>query len=802
MPAGTLTTPFDMSQAALARAVPMGAGAGVETPDPLQSMGSNGYDDETILAMWKEFRQEALQTRHPFQVQWKRNIYYILNRQWIEYIAGRGWRDKRMAPWIPRPVTNKCKETLQAIRSMFASINLGVNVRPNGGEPENVAAASVADELAPLLHEEHDMNQVLNEFDFWLIVTGNAFIHTFVDYDIKHGVVTDSVEACQECQGQFSSSEIADAGNVCPACGGQQFAPAVDESGNPIEPHRSPKGKATTLVLSPLELAFPQSYSKFADVPYVVRMRWRTKSYFENNPKLKTLVDAGTIQWQKSPGDENLNIFHQLSSHNDLGLSTGYMGDSTGSSETDGIVEYECWVKPTGDYPDGLVFRVYGDGPNPIVAHLEDEESIPGPLPYTDADGQPLFTFAHAGYDHVGGRILASGPIDLIVQKQDQLNQLDCMILLIIQRMANPVWLTPKGAEIQKFSGMPGLVLRWNPLTVGGNAKPERIAGEGPHPSLFQIREQYLNDIEQLAGTYDIIKGAKPAGVEAFSALQLLVERSQARFAGVFQSRGDAYRQWFKFAIELERQFGPDERTKAVLTPARTWTFETFKRSQLQGSLSVVVEDGSSTPKTSLGKRAAIQQAASLMLLNVQDPDTQYEALKLFGLTQMVPTLDVQVQAALQKQQAFEKWASVPNQTKQFAMGVQQKEQAYQAGVQQAVQTGSEPPQPPSSSMLDGSPLKLLPWWNPAVHRQELLKWANSDKMRQLFMRDPVAENLVAIHLSEIEQALMKSMAPAGPPGGAPPPQAGAAVAMQNSNVESTQGTQPGGPGGAPVGGS
>ena len=61
------------------------------------------------------------------------------------------------------------------------------------------------------------------------------------------------------------------------------------------------------------------------------------------------------------------------------------------------------------------------------------------------------------------------------------------MILLIIQRMSNPIWLEPKGAEVEKLTGMPGLVVKWNPLTVGGNAKPERIPGEGPHPSLFTI---------------------------------------------------------------------------------------------------------------------------------------------------------------------------------------------------------------------------------------------------------------------------------------------------------------------------
>jgi hypothetical protein len=234
--------------------------------------------------------------------------------------------------------------------------------------------------------------------------------------------------------------------------------------------------------------------------------------------------------------------------------------------------------------------------------------------------------------------------------------------------MANPVWIEPKGMEIEKLTGMPGLVVKYNAL-VGNGAKPERLAGVDVPASAFKLREQYLADIEELMGTFDIIKGQKPTGVEAFSALQLLVERSQSRFSGVFQARGNAYKNWFKFALELEREFGAEEKTKATFTPARKWSFQTFQRSQLQGSVSIIVEDGSNVPKTALGMRAAVEHANTLGMLNMQDPDQQYEGLKLFGLTKMIPTLDIHIQAARSKQQAFEQWIGDP--------AAQQQSQGY-----------------------------------------------------------------------------------------------------------------------------
>ena len=763
-----------------------------------------GFSDEELLELWETMREESFGSRWLFERQWQRNILYTLSRQWIEYYPRQGgWKDKRMAQWIPRPVTNKCKETVQSIRAMFTSIKLGINVRPNGSDPNNVSAAAVADELAPVLHEDHDMDSVLTEFDFWLCVTGNAFIHTFIDYDMKYGVIEIPEEQCVACGKVLPSTELVGAQPVCPECGGTEFQPATDEMTGAPKTNKQPKGKAVTIPLSPLEVAFPNHYPRFSELPYIIRLRWRPKGYIKNHPQLSHLTEK--ISWQKSPNDQSMQLFKSLANHNDLGIAPAYLSDGVmTSSNEDGVPEYEVWVKPNADYPDGLVFRVLGDK-SPQIVHLEDTEGLPGPLPYRDADGSPLFTFAHAGYEHVGGRILASGPLDNIIQKQDQLNQLDSMILLIIQRMSNPVWLEPKGAEIEKLTGMPGLVVKWNPLTVGVNAKPERIPGENPPSALFTIREQYLRDIEELAGTFDIVKGAKPTGVEAFSALQLLVERSQARFAGVFSARGNAYRNWYRFALELEREFGDDVRTKAVFTPARTWAFQNFKRSQLQGSVTIIVEDGSNAPKTSLGMRAALEHANTLKMLNMEDPDQKYEGLKLFGLTRLAPSLDINVQSALQKQQAFEVWA--PN-DQNIQATFAQAEQAFAQWQQQVTSAGGfdqmtgEPMTPPPS-VLDPTPLKWFDWYDADIHRQEFVKWANGDRVRELIKGRPEVAELLKLHLQEIDQAVLKkaSLMAARQMAMTTPPMApgglggGPGGAMANSNRESGANNEPRGQG-------
>ncbi|RPH59212.1 MAG: hypothetical protein EHM89_11095 [Acidobacteria bacterium] len=263
--------------------------------------------------------------------------------------------------------------------------------------------------------------------------------------------------------------------------------------------------------------------------------------------------------------------------------------------------------------------------------------------------------------------------------------------------------------------------------------------------------------MEELSGAFDIIKGQKPSGVEAFSALQLLVERSQSRFTSAFQARGEMYRRWFSVAIELERQFGPDQRTQSVVSNNRGYTFRHFENAKLQGQVTITIEDGSNVPKTSLGKRAAIEQASQLGLLNAQDPEQRFLLLSTFGLADLVPSLNFHINTSATVQDAFERWAANP---------------------------------------VGPSPLVVKPWYDPIIHYAERIKWINTDKMRELMAGNPALEPLVSQHLMELQmlqappvdpvtgQPLLPGPMPPGVQPAAPVPQGGG-MAMNNSNKES-----------------
>jgi hypothetical protein len=740
------------------------------------------YEDEkALLKFFEECKKEALDNRWVHERSWWRNLLYFLGRHWIYYDTSRGqWMDKRLAKWIPRPVTNKIAEVHQTILSLFEAVDLIAKARPTGSRPKDISTSEVADKMEPAIRAEHEMSRIQRCADFWLIAVGNVFLHPWWDKFAEDASTLQTFQTCGICGTNNASADVETSG-TCETCD-MPMARTADAS-------TISSGKGKTDVCSPWEIAFSPGYSDFHEVPYVIRLRWRTKAWVEKAyPEL-----ALKLRFDKSSNERSIQLLRSLAVQSDLSANPLALMAGSGLEQGEGIVEYELWQKPNRTYPKGLMMRVMGDTQPELV---EDEgQSLPGPLPYMTPQGDAIWPWIHEPYERIGGRVWGRSPLDSIIQKNDQLNQHDSLVQLIVQRTSNPVWLEPKGAEVKKFTGEPGLVVRYNPLIAGGAAKPERIEGSNVPASLNNLRQQYLSDIEMLAGTPDVLKGAKPAGVEAFSAMQLLVERSQSRFGMVLSERGEGYRLWYQIALELERAFGPDERFFAVIGPNGTWQGTQFKKADLMGSIQIVIEDGSQAPKTNLGKRAAVQQLQQLAVLNPQDPDQTYSILRIFGQQELLPSLDADVKSALQEQDAFERWILSP--LSQMVPGPPPTDPMTGAPLMGPMGL----PLPGATQPMAPSPMLRKPWHSDVIHMSEHRKWALSDAARQMFAKRPDVEQQYTKHMADHEAAQMATLAgqpkffqmppmlaaPPGPPGSpTPPPGApGVGQALSNSNRES-----------------
>lgn len=748
--------------------------AGQVGPDGPKKIDRYG-DDKALLKTFDDIKTECLDNRWVYERSWWRNLLYHMGRHWIYYDAGRGqWQDKRLAKWIPRPVTNKVMEVHQTILSLFESVDLVAKARPTGNQPKDISAAEIADKMEPAIRSEHGMARVMRQSDFWLIAVGNVFLHPWWDKFAEDAPILQTFEECPYCGQTNPGAQVTDDA-TCEQCD-MPLQPSN------VVPSMIAGGKGRTDVCSPWEIAFRQGYNDFAEVPEVLRLRWRTKAWVQKHyPDL-----ARKLTFDKGTDERSLQLLRSLASQTDVGGNPSALLAGSGAEQGEGIAEYELWVKPRRDYPQGLFARFLGDKGTQVVH--DEGQSLPGPLPYRTAQGNPIWPWIHMPYERIGGRVWGRSPLDSVCQKNDQLNQLDSLMQLIVQRSSNPIWLEPKGSEVKKFTGEPGLVVRYNPLIAAGNAKPERIEGSNIPHSLIALRVQILEDITSLTGAADVLKGSKPTGVEAFSAMQLLVERSQSRFGMVLGERGEGYRQWYSTALELERAYGPDERFFAVIGPNSTWQGEQFSKADLSGSVAIIVEDGSQAPKTNLGERAAIQQLQQLGILNPQDPDQSYAVLKTFGQQKLLPSLDADVKSALQEQDAFEQWALSP------------ESQPAPPPMPPMPMPGMMPA-PMAPPPLPLSPMVVKPWHSDTIHMSEHRKWALADAARELFATRPDLEHAFITHMAEHEATAMGSAGgqpkffqippnaignvPGSSPSTNPAAGAGGGQALLNSNRES-----------------
>lgn len=714
--------------------------------------------DAALRKVFKEVRDASLEGRDKIEKGWWQKLLYINERQWI-YDSGRnGWQDKRLANWIPRPVTNICGETISTIRSMLSGIEPSARIRPSGNDPKNVITAQLFDELEPALVEEHKMPTRWFEADFWAPALGCVWLHPYWDRDDDTHQTFIQAKQCGECGFQAHPLDLEEDDFFgCPQCGApkEMFVDAIDpNTGEPIG-QLEKLGCGRTDVVSPLEILFPTYYQRWEHVDRLIHLRWRPESYYIGRPYYEELSFGQGVD------TTSLEMYRSLALMNNLTTAPFVGGAQATQQRSKGVIECELWIKPCPEYPEGLWARIVGGQKGQAVIIRDEERGVlPGPLPYETKQGKKLWPWVYYPFEEIGGRIFAKGALDSTIQKQDQINRNDSMVELIMQRMGNPVWLEPKGSDVNRLTGMPGQIVRYS-VVAGTQAKPERIDGVAPGQAYFTLREQYFADVERLTGTQDVLKGIKPGAVEAFSALNLLVERSQSRFTSLFKARGRAFRDWLDNAIELERSYGPETRTKAIAGPNNTWTFKLFKNADLQGAVQVLVEDGSTTPKTSLGKRAMLQEAANMKLINMEDPDTRYAGLELLGGTALAPGLNKHTKAAQVEQEEYLVW-------------VQQGRQGE-------------------------NPLVVEAWQGHAIHIQQLDLWANEDAIRELVRRDPQAKREITLHRIEHVVAMQNVF-------GLPIP-AQAQLAAANAGLMGPQGPDagPGGepaPGGPPIEGA
>src|SRR3972149_6637687 len=94
----------------------------------------------------KSLKERLTRRRWLFERSWWGNILFHLGVQWITYDSNvRRWRQKKLSPAVPTPVTNLFRATLDTVKSAIAQHSPRFSGMPERDDPRSVAAAASAD---------------------------------------------------------------------------------------------------------------------------------------------------------------------------------------------------------------------------------------------------------------------------------------------------------------------------------------------------------------------------------------------------------------------------------------------------------------------------------------------------------------------------------------------------------------------------------------------------------------------------------------------------------------------------------
>lgn len=683
--------------------------------------------DQKVAKLVLDVKDRFSHRRWLFEREWYRNILFYLGQQWVVYDETfRRWRRRNMPSWVPLPITNRLASTVNTIRSSISQVQPSFDARPMQENEKSVLSANASEKYLDILQNESGFRSARRRMSSWVTLTGNAFLYQEYDTSADTGTVFVPGEKCVQCGEKIAPNEIPES-NTCPKCG----SPNLQE--DPESGISVPQGKSRTRALSPFEVYVDPYIMDLQDQPAVLVMETRSlqsvkQVYGKKAKDLKADMDRTIGRYYLD------SLAYMTGSGYGGGGSFGRVSTPENDDIYGAVTLYRLWIKSHPDYPQGVYIVMAGD-----QTVLEVVDPLPTRFRTTQ---EPFYPIIHIKYDDVPGRFWGKTPIDDIVPKQRQRNELESLYQTIIMRTANPVWMIPLNIQTSPITGDPSLVIRY---TGTQGQKPERLAGMDAPMSIPKFIEMIDADFEELANTFAVMKGKSPGNVRAASAIQMLIERGFGRYGTVFDNLEEAYEAWAIQTLEIWRQRAVFPRVQAVSKVSGSWQFMEFLGADLS-DVDIRVEAGSTRPKSQAGRQMLIQQLMQMQLLNPNDPEQRMKLFEEMGAQSLMPGAEADIKTVARENAQFREWGQRVTLEEQSGAGDVPPE-----GIM-AVAMSTFPLK--GNPIIDHHPTHLI------HHRRFALTDefnAMSDMAKQLFV-----QHMVTAHYMPMLQELQTGIGPTG----------------------------------------
>ena len=542
--------------------------------------GSAYEDFDRIRSLRDDFVSDSSKVRWQFERLWFESMLFYIGNQWIVFDSHRRqFRQRHMRKWVPKPYTNRFASTADAIMGILAGNEVRPTPWPATGDSDDVAAASVAQKVMRIIEDEIQRGPVSSQLAPLVVLNGDAFALPYYDkHDKTLGERYIEHEYCMYCGHEAPASDF-EADNHCPEC--KMIAITQPAQTGQSFPH----GRLRVEAISPLSLYMNLEAANMQEVREWVYLR----SYPLDVVKATWPLTGKYVQAVKEPAQKESQHYLEL-----LTYITHESIATASRAHQDHVPLYTHFRMPCETFPEGLVSVSSGDG---TILEV-------GPSPfYDDASGKttyynPLVKFS---YRPLPNRLYSKTPMFDLISKQKQRNRLESLIELATMKGVYNSWLLPTGSSISTVQGEPAQLIRWTPTGTQG-AEP-KVVNTSPFPAiLIEWLNKIDSDFEELAGTYDALKGQSPRGVSAGYAIQLLTERSYGRLSPVMTNWTESWVSLYRSLLLLFRQNVTEERLYKIRGDTGTWEVESFIGADLTGNIDLKMEGGANRPKTQVGR--------------------------------------------------------------------------------------------------------------------------------------------------------------------------------------------------------
>lgn len=571
-------------------------------------------DYDKIQREINDFYLDDSHSKTQLSYNWERNQLMLDGKQWITWDSstqtGGMWRKLRVDAqneYVPRPVTNYLFANYQTLKSYLVKDKPRSSVAPNTQEFQDKQAAKIA-----TLILETNWERLKEQYNYETaaangIAYGTVFKKSYWDTSSKNLVKIPKMQIVPVTD-PMTGEMI-----------GQTEQPEVDPiTGQPVF-EELPLGELNTCIIEPQRMAIDPLAMHLHDA------RWIMDYSIWTLDNLKEVYsregDGFTGLADEVEEDKKLNS--ALRSWYNLRLSSGVrtsssLGDQAGVNNTmldNCAVVKQLYEAPTSKNPKGRLFVVAGD-----------KVVYAGESPYEGPDQGDWHPYSEFRWEIVPGRFWGKSSLDDAVEIQKQINSIDSAIILTRKTSALPQKLIPMnvGVEAGSWTGRPSQDIFYR--NDGTGAKPEVIPGRGPDASVFQERAQRVEDLREIMGSIDILKGDAPTSVNAASALSLLYEVGTGRLYPILD-------RWKKFVeddqkkqLKIISKFYKEPRPdfiRMLLSKNKdldSVSLNNFIGSDLYDNCNVIVEAGSNIPKLLAAKQAMLMQLAQMQALNLSNP--------------------------------------------------------------------------------------------------------------------------------------------------------------------------------------